>query len=380
MLSRQQQPVCRQVQRLLTAEWKETPFSSIAVSLKQKYNSIWTEDDRRDVRELWSADARNAVLFVTHQVNRYSSGCHPPRHHDDDGGGGDGGQDISKNTSNSFQRAFHQRHGIFGAAYGGRVPSCSSPYSTRADSNTRREKHVTIIDDKKVENNAVPKHEDAIPRIEEALQGGWSYNAVVNLPNSLSMLRLLSGPAIGHLIIHNQMNIAIPALLLSALTDWLDGYVARKQHTTNVLGSYLDPLADKVLVGSVVLALGYTEALPPYLFNLIVGRDVLLISGACMARGHTLGWRWPGMTAFFNISGQATAPDKPAAPKVEPLYISKVNTVFQLSLISSCLTDAWIGWPGPEITLDILGPTTALTTIWSLVAYLYAYKTGRISM
>lgn len=388
MLSRQQQPVCRQLRRLLTAEWDEAPFSSIAVSLKQKYDSSLTVDDRRDARELWSADARNAVLFVNHQLNRYGSSRH--HHHDNHLHGGQDRLPLRSRRKNaSFGPIAYKRDGIFGAAchssaglgiaaHGARESfqlSCSSPYSTKTGSNRRHASQQNICVDKE-EESATTKHDGH----KDGIQGGWSYEAVVNLPNSLSMLRLLSGPAIAHLIIQNQMNIAIPALVLSALTDWLDGYVARKQLTTNVLGSYLDPLADKVLVGSVVLALGYSGALPLYLFNLIVGRDVLLISGACIARGQTLGWRWPGVTTFFNISGEATAPDKPAAPKVEPLYISKVNTVFQLTLISSCLTDAWIGWPGPEITLGILGPTTAMTTIWSFVAYIYAYKTGRISM
>lgn len=55
-----------------------------------------------------------------------------------------------------------------------------------------------------------------------------------------------------------QYDIAFPALALSSLTDWLDGYVARMQNIRSILGSYLDPLADKVLVGSVVGAMGYT--------------------------------------------------------------------------------------------------------------------------
>lgn len=55
----------------------------------------------------------------------------------------------------------------------------------------------------------------------------------------------------------------MPALVISGATDWLDGYFARRESTnagrpSNVLGSYLDPLADKVLVGCVVGALGYT--------------------------------------------------------------------------------------------------------------------------
>lgn len=55
-----------------------------------------------------------------------------------------------------------------------------------------------------------------------------------------------------------QWPLAVPSLIVSGVTDWLDGYYARKAGGFNVLGSYLDPLADKVLVGCVVGALGYT--------------------------------------------------------------------------------------------------------------------------
>jgi len=55
-----------------------------------------------------------------------------------------------------------------------------------------------------------------------------------------------------------QYTTAVPILFVSSATDWLDGYFARIQQRNSVLGSYLDPLADKVLIGCVVGALGYT--------------------------------------------------------------------------------------------------------------------------
>ena len=213
-------------------------------------------------------------------------------------------------------------------------------------------------------------------------KGGWSKDAVINWPNGLSMMRLLSGPAIGYLILHDHVSIAVPALVISAATDWLDGYLARRQGlTNNVLGSYLDPLADKILVGSVVISMGYSGLLPPYLFGVIIGRDAFLIGGAFLARGKALGWTWPGAREFFNISGSTTnEPSSLPAPKVEPLYISKVNTVLQIALISSCLTDAWLGWPGSDINVYVLGPGTAFTTVWSCLAYIHAYRNGTIRL
>jgi len=56
----------------------------------------------------------------------------------------------------------------------------------------------------------------------------------------------------------SQWSLALPGLAASGVSDWLDGYFARRGGRHSVLGSYLDPLADKVLVGSVVASLGYS--------------------------------------------------------------------------------------------------------------------------
>lgn len=212
---------------------------------------------------------------------------------------------------------------------------------------------------------------------EKAAAGGWSYHAIVNAPNILSFARLVSGPAIAGLIIQGHVSTAVPLVLISGATDWLDGYLARRQGLTdNILGSYLDPLADKVLVGSVVCSMGYAGLMSPYVWILILGRDVCLIGGAFWARAHALNYAWPGLTKFFNISGTSSH----AAPKAEPLYISKVNTVVQIALVSSCLVDSCIGWPGPSLITHVLEPATAVTTVWSLIAYIHAYRSGSIRL
>lgn len=55
-----------------------------------------------------------------------------------------------------------------------------------------------------------------------------------------------------------QWHLALPSLAVSGATDWADGFVARRFNQRSVLGSYLDPLADKALMCSVVAAMGYT--------------------------------------------------------------------------------------------------------------------------
>lgn len=84
---------------------------------------------------------------------------------------------------------------------------------------------------------------------------GWTRQEVMNAPNAISLARLLSGPAIATLIVHQLWGPAIISLAVSGASDWLDGYVARRWAQQSVLGSYLDPLADKVLICSTAGAL-----------------------------------------------------------------------------------------------------------------------------
>ncbi len=67
----------------------------------------------------------------------------------------------------------------------------------------------------------------------------------------------------------------------------------------------------------------------------------------------------------------------PPAPFVQPLYISKVNTVFQLGLIAGCIGQSWYGWPPHEVLLA-LGGVTGLTTVASFAAYVRAYRRGKL--
>jgi cardiolipin synthase (CMP-forming) len=213
------------------------------------------------------------------------------------------------------------------------------------------------------------------PNTTSSSDAGWSTAQVLTLPNALSLSRLISGPFIASWIIQEDWTLAITALAISAATDWLDGYAARHLNTPSVLGSYLDPLADKILVGCVVGALGWNGALPLPLVAVIVGRDVVLVCGAFWARAVALNWRWPGVKEFFRIQGSSKVDDNgvPVAHLVKPLFISKVNTGLQLGLVASCMTGAWLGLPGEEVVWG-LGVATGVTTVWSGIAY------GRMAM
>lgn len=193
---------------------------------------------------------------------------------------------------------------------------------------------------------------------------------LLQLPNLLSLGRLASAPAIAALILAHNWSVALPALLVSGASDWADGAAARRLGQQSVLGSYLDPLADKVLICCVIGALGYEGLVPGWVAGLVIARDVSLVAVTVGYRFRSFGWSWPGGAAFFSAAAQPM-------PYMRPLMISKVNTVVQLALVASCLTHHWMAWP----TVGALGAleyAAAGTTLASFAAYAAKYRQGKI--
>ncbi|XP_042439125.1 CDP-diacylglycerol--glycerol-3-phosphate 3-phosphatidyltransferase 1, chloroplastic-like [Zingiber officinale] len=186
---------------------------------------------------------------------------------------------------------------------------------------------------------------------------------LLNLPNLVSISRMVSGPIIGWMIINEWYLPAFGALVVSGATDWLDGFLARKMGIHSVFGSYLDPLADKVLIVCVGLAMLKKDLLNPMLVALIVARDVGLIGGAFYKRAASLGWEWKSWSQFVNL-------DEMHRHKVEPLLISKVNTVFQLLLVAAALLQPELGNKETQVYITYLSWLVASTTSVSSIAYI----------
>lgn len=183
----------------------------------------------------------------------------------------------------------------------------------------------------------------------------------VNVPNLISMARLLSGPVLGWMIMNESYSSAMVGLAISGSSDWLDGYMARKMRISSVVGSYLDPLADKVLIGCVALAMVHNDLLHPGLVGLVVLRDVFLVGGAVYQRASSLGWKWKSFD-FFNLDG--TCPQK-----IKPLFISKVNTFLQLVLVAAALVQPEFGTQETQSYITYLSWLVASTTVASTAAY-----------
>ena len=97
------------------------------------------------------------------------------------------------------------------------------------------------------------------------------------VPNQITLLRLGFLPFFLILILYERYRWALFVLLFVALTDAVDGYLARTLHQKSALGAYLDPIADKLLLSSSFIVLAMTKKIAWWLTVLVLSRDVLLL-------------------------------------------------------------------------------------------------------
>ena len=99
---------------------------------------------------------------------------------------------------------------------------------------------------------------------------------ILTVPNVISMLRILSIPLIAYLVANRHLIISLVVMLISALSDGVDGIIARRFNQVSKLGQILDPVADRLLILCSVLALSIASILPWWLLALVGARDVLM--------------------------------------------------------------------------------------------------------
>jgi cardiolipin synthase len=98
----------------------------------------------------------------------------------------------------------------------------------------------------------------------------------MTVPNLLSMLRLALVPVFLYLLLNEKYLSAIVVLAVSSLTDYLDGYFARRFNQVTRLGQLLDPAADRLYIFSTLVGLSITGIIPLWLAIVIIGRDLVL--------------------------------------------------------------------------------------------------------
>lgn len=165
------------------------------------------------------------------------------------------------------------------------------------------------------------------------------------IPNFLTSLRLLASPLLVWLIIRARFSEALLVVGFAAITDWLDGYTARRFRVSGKSGLVLDPLADKVMLVTLFCALTYVGLMPLWFFVVALLRDLVIVFGALLVR------------LFRNVR------------KFKPTTIGKVSTFFQITyallvLLLAAYTIPIIFWL--ERTALVLA---ALFTITSGIGY-----------
>ena len=102
---------------------------------------------------------------------------------------------------------------------------------------------------------------------------------IFTVPNALSLLRLFMVPVVVALLLGGADGLAAALFVLAALTDFLDGRIARRAGPTQ-LGRILDPVADRLMLSSVAVVLAIRGLLPAWAVAILVGRDLLALAGS----------------------------------------------------------------------------------------------------
>jgi cardiolipin synthase (CMP-forming) len=185
------------------------------------------------------------------------------------------------------------------------------------------------------------------PHRRDAVEGRLTTQIGLNLPNLITLGRLMLVPLAIWLILEVHYATAFWVFVGAGVSDGLDGFIAKRFNRRTRLGAVLDPIADKTLLVSVYVTLGWVGALPKWIVILVVFRDVMIIGG------------------FLLI--QTTAAPK----RFDPLYISKLNTLAQIALIGFVLAQQGMGFGASAVRLEFyLTFGVAATTVLSGLSYL----------
>ncbi len=165
------------------------------------------------------------------------------------------------------------------------------------------------------------------------------------IPNLITLFRLLCSPFVAWLLFQSRFRSALVLVFLAGISDWFDGFAARKLKSPGRLGVVFDPLADKALLVTLFVTLGLLGLIPAWMFWLAVGRDLVIVFGALLVR------------IFRSVT------------KFLPLMIGKVSTFFQIVLILLALCYAAFPLTVFLWLKDTALALTALFTLWSGFSY-----------
>lgn len=172
----------------------------------------------------------------------------------------------------------------------------------------------------------------------------------MNLPNVISLARILIIPFFVMLLVYGHAGWALAVFVVTAITDVVDGYLARSWMQRTPLGATLDPLADKLLLTTAFVTLAYLRILPVWLAILVVSRDVIIVFGSLLLHLTT------------------------GSLRIIPTKMGKVTTTVQVMVVSFGLLVNLTGWGVVELwTFVVVG---AGFTALSGFQYIYRGMTG----
>ncbi|KAL3448544.1 CDP-alcohol phosphatidyltransferase-domain-containing protein [Aspergillus insuetus] len=201
-----------------------------------------------------------------------------------------------------------------------------------------------------------------------------THENIYTVPNILTFSRLVAAPLVGYFLVYDYHATALALFAYAGITDLVDGYIARRYNLQTVVGTIIDPMADKLLMTISVACLAVNGSIPVWLAVIILGRDVGLSLSAIYYRWISL----PPpktMARYWDFS-------LPSA-EVRPTGISKINTALQLLLVGSAMALPVL----PETILDAWSLREAMTafqylvaatTIWSGLSYVFSKDAVKI--
>ena len=167
----------------------------------------------------------------------------------------------------------------------------------------------------------------------------------MNIPNLITMMRLVLVPAVIVMISQERWGTAFVLFAVAGISDAADGLIARRFDMRTEFGAYIDPLADKALLVSIYVTLSVIGVLPAWLAVMVVSRDLMIVAAILISR----------------------LMDRPVA--IKPLFVSKLNTAAQIAFAGIVLAmHAFAISPGPVQAWGMV-VVAALTAV-SAAAYL----------
>ena len=165
---------------------------------------------------------------------------------------------------------------------------------------------------------------------------------ILNIPNILTLARIIITPFIVYAIIEHRPALALILMGIAGITDMLDGAIARYFNQRSTVGAFMDPLADKLMLISTIVSLYFINQMPLFLFLAVVFRDMIIMVGAL---------------AYEMVTHKL---------EMQPTFSSKITTFLQIILVLSILSNMAWQWPEQMLLQPIIWLTFAFTCISGL--------------